>query len=267
VEKRLIARGLLAGAVGAVLAFVFARLFAEPVIGRAIAFEDGRTEVAHAQGVHEHGVELFTRGVQGNAGLGFGVLIFGIAMGALFAVLFCVAYGRAGEPARVTAPRALSIRLAAGAFIAVYLVPFVKYPPNPPAVGQADTIAARSGWYLVMVLASVVLAVAAAWLARRLAARLGAPAAGLAAAGAYVVLVAVVMLVLPAVHETPEPMRDPAGAIVSPGFPADVLYDFRLVSLGTQLVLWVTIGLVFSTLAGRLLGERAGTARAASIAA
>ena len=260
-EKRLIARGLLAGAVGAVLAFVVARVFAEPVIGRAIAFEDGRTEVAHAQGVHEHGVELFTRGVQGNAGLGFGVLIFGIAMGALFAVVFCVAYARSES----AAPRALSIGLAAGAFIAVYLVPFVKYPPNPPAVGQADTIGARTGWYLVMVLASVVLAIAAAWLARRLAARLGAWTAGLAAAGAYVVLIAVVMLVLPAVHETPEPMRDASGAIVYPGFPADVLYDFRLVSLGTQLVLWVTIGLVFSTLAGRLLGERAGTGRAASI--
>ncbi len=89
-EKRLIARGLLAGAAGAVLAFLFARLFAEPVIGRAIAFEDGRTEVEQASGVHEHGTELFTRGVQANAGLGFGVLLFGVAMGALFAVLFCL---------------------------------------------------------------------------------------------------------------------------------------------------------------------------------
>ena len=44
-------------------------------------------------GVHEHGAELFTRGVQANIGLGFGVLAFGVAMGALFAVVFCVAYG------------------------------------------------------------------------------------------------------------------------------------------------------------------------------
>jgi predicted cobalt transporter CbtA len=251
----------LAGAVAAALAFVFARLFAEPVIGRAIAFEEGRTEVAHAQGVHEHGAELFTRGVQGNAGLGFGVLIFGIAMGALFAVLFCRLYG-AYARVRNAGPRALSIRLAAGAFIVVYLVPFVKYPPNPPAVGQSDTIGARTGWYLVMVAASVVLAMAAVWLAGRLAARIGVWNAGLAAAGGYAVLVAAVMLVLPDVHETPEPMRDASGAIIYPGFPADVLYDFRLVSLGTQLVLWAAIGLVFATLAGRLLGERAGTGRA-----
>jgi predicted cobalt transporter CbtA len=263
VEKRLIARGLLAGAAGAVLAFAFARLFAEPVIGRAIAFEDGRTEAEQAQGVHEHGTELFTRGVQANAGLGFGVLVFGVAMGTLFAVLFCVMYGRVGG----VGPRVLSVLLATGALTAVYLVPFVKYPPNPPAVGQADTIGARTGWYLVAVLSSVVLAGAAVWLARRLTARLGGWNAWLLAAGTYLAVVAVVFVSLPNVAETPEPMRNASGVIIYPGFPADVLYEFRLLSLGTQLVLWMTIGLVFATLAGRLLGDRAETGRASSIAA
>ncbi len=256
-EKRLIGRGLLAGAFGAVLAFIFARLCAEPVIGRAIAFENGRIDVEDAHGVHEHGSELFTRGVQANAGLGFGVLIFGVAMGALFGVLFCVVYARAAARAKNPAPRALSALLAAGAFGAVYLVPFVKYPPNPPAVGQADTIGARTGWYLVMVLLSVVLAVTAVWLARRLAVRLGARNATLLAAGAYLAVIAVAMVALPTVNETPEPMRDASGAMVYPGFPADLLYEFRLLSLATQLVLWVTIGVVFATLAGRLLEERA----------
>ncbi|QUR69172.1 CbtA family protein [Mycobacterium spongiae] len=265
-EKRLIARGVLAGAMGAMLAFVFARLVAEPVIGRAIEFEDGRTEVAHAQGVHDHGIELFSRGVQANAGLGFGVLVFGVALGALFAVSFCLIYGVYGPTKGVTA-RALSIRLAAGAFAVVYLVPFVKYPPNPPAVGRADSIGSRTVWYLVMVLASVVLALGALWLAGRLAARLGAWNAGLTAVGAYVAVIAVVMVVLPTVSETPGPLRDASGVIIYRGFPADVLYDFRLVSLGTQAVLWATIGLVFGMLTGRLLGERADAGRAASIAA
>jgi predicted cobalt transporter CbtA len=263
VEKRLIARGLLAGLAGAVLAFAFARLCAEPVIGRAIAFEDGRTGAAEATGVHEHGAELFTRGVQANAGLGFGVLIFGVAMGALFAVLFCVVFVRV----RQIGPRALSALLAAAAFGAVCLVPFVKYPPNPPAVGQSDTIGMRTGWYLVTVLSSVTLAIAAVWLARRLTARFGPWYGRLLAAGAYLVAIAVVMMVLPSVDEAPQPLRDASGAIIYPGFPADVLYEFRLLSLGTQLVLWTTIGLVFATLAGRLLGERAGRRQPQSIAA
>ncbi|MGA7050221.1 MAG: CbtA family protein, partial [Mycobacterium sp.] len=209
-EKRLIARGFVAGAVAAVLAFLFARLFAEPVIGRAIAYEDGRTDAEDAHGVHEHGVELFTRGVQSNAGLGFGALIFGVAMGALFAVLFCIVYGRVGS----VGARVLSIRLAAGAFVSVYLVPFVKYPPNPPAVGQSDTIGMRTGWYLVMVLASALLAAAAVLLARRLSARFGGWNGRLIAAVIYVVVVAVVMALLPGVGETPEPMRDASGVII-----------------------------------------------------
>jgi predicted cobalt transporter CbtA len=194
---------------------------------------------------------LFTRGVQANAGLGFGVLLFGVAMGALFAVAFCVVYARA----KSHAPRLLSVQLAAVAFIAIYLVPFVKYPPNPPAVGQSDTIGERTGWYLVMVLISVVLAVAAVWLARRLVARFGTWNGGLLAGGAYLVVLAAVTVLLPTVDETPQPLRDAAGVITYPGFPADVLYEFRLVSLATQLVLWVTIGVVFATLAGRLLGD------------
>ncbi|ORJ55013.1 CbtA family protein [Mycobacterium simiae] len=266
-EKRLIARGLLAGAVGAALSFLFARLCAEPVIARAIAFEDGRTDAENAHGVHEHGAELFTRGVQANAGLGFGVLIFGLAMGALFAVLFCVVYARSAGQPESPEPRQLSLWLAAAAVVTVYLVPFVKYPPNPPAVGQSDTIGARTGWYLAMVLASVLLAVGAVWLARRLTDRIGAWNGRLLAAGAYLVGVAVVMVALPSVDETPEPLRDNSGAIIYPGFPADVLYEFRLLSLGAQLLLWLTIGLVFGALAGRLLGESAGGRRVSSTAA
>ncbi|OBG31156.1 CbtA family protein [Mycobacterium sp. E3198] len=251
-EKRLIGRGLLAGVFGAVLAFAFARLCAEPVIGCAIAFEDGRADALDAHGVHEHGAELFSRGVQSNAGLGFGVLIFGVAMGALFGVVFCVVYPRAGG----AAPHGLSLQLAGAAFVAVYLVPFLKYPPNPPAVGQSDTIGARTGWYLVTVLASVMLAIAAVWSARRLTARFGAWNGRLLAAGAYVAAVAVVLTVLPSTDETPQPVRDASGAILYPGFPADVLYEFRLLALATQLVLWATIGLVFATLVRRPLQER-----------
>ncbi|QLL07091.1 CbtA family protein [Mycobacterium vicinigordonae] len=245
-EQRLILRGLLAGVLGAMLAFVFARLFAEPVISRAVEFEEARAE--RAPGVHEHGAELFSRGVQGNAGLGFGVLLFGVALGALFAVLFGVVYPRSEN----TAPQLLSIRLAVGGFVAAYLVPFLKYPANPPAVGQADTIGSRTSWYLVLVLASVVLAIAAVRLSRRLRKRFGAFNAGCLAVAAYAAAVALIALVLPSVAETP------------PGFPADVLYEFRLVSLGTQLVLWVSIGLAFGVLAGQALN--AGDTQAPSTA-
>ena len=113
----------------------------------------------------------------------------------------------------------------------------------------------------------MVLGVAAVWLARGSRARFGAWNGRLLAAGGYVAAVAVVMVLLPNVDKTPGPLRDASGAIVYLGFPADVLYEFRLLSLAAQLVLWATIGVVFATLAGRLLGARAETGQASSIAA
>jgi predicted cobalt transporter CbtA len=242
-EKRIIARGLLAGAIGGVLAFLFARIFVEPVIDRAVVYEDGvgeAHEMAHVHGGHEHGVELFTRGVQANIGMGFGVLAFAVAMGALFAVGYCVAYGRVGN----LSPRLLSVLLGGGRFLSLYVVPFLKYPPNPPAVGLGETIRQRTLLYLLMVVASAALLVAAVHLGRRLAQRFGKWNAALIGAGSYVAAIAIVMLVLPTIDETPD------------HFPADALYDFRLYSLGTQLVLWTTVGLVFAPMAAKLLGER-----------
>jgi len=233
-EKKIILRGLLAGALGSVAAFVFARTFVEPVIDKAIGFEE-----AHAGG-HDHGVELFTRGVQANIGMGFGVLGFGVAMGALYAVAYCVAYGRVGA----VSSRLLSVLLAGAMFLSLYVVPFLKYPANPPAVSLEETIRQRTLLYLLMVVLSAALMIGAVWLGRSLVQTLGAWSATLSATAAYIVAVAVVMAVLPTVDETPE------------HFPADVLYEFRLYSLGTQLVMWAVIAVVFASTVERVLDEK-----------
>lgn len=244
-EKRIIARGLLAGAGGGVVAYLFARAFVEPPITRAVAFED-----AHSAG-HDEGVELFTRAVQDNIGMGFGVVAFGVAMGALFAVAFAVAYGRIGG----FGPRAFSITLAALAFGVIGLVPWLKYPPNPPATSLEETIRERSGLYLLMVVLSLCFAVGAVLLGRHLVRRYGAWSSTLIGTGAYVVAMAVVMLALPAVAETPG------------DFPADAFYDFRLYSMGTQFVMWATIGVVFASSTARLLDEASPAERARSLSA
>jgi predicted cobalt transporter CbtA len=253
-EKQIIGRGLLAGALAGVLAFVFARIFVEPVIDRAIGYEDGvgAAHEAMEHGAHEHGAEVFTRGIQANIGMGFGVLAFSVAMGALFAVVFAVTYGRVGN----VSARLLSVYVAGGMLLSLYVVPALKYPANPPAVSLDETIRQRTLLYLLMVVVSAALFVGAVYLGRRLAVRMGAWNATLAAAGSYIVVIAVVMLILPTIDETPGPLRDSAGKIIYEGFPADDLYQFRLFSLGTQVVMWATIGLVFATLASRFLDEK-----------
>ena len=253
-EKQIIGRGILAGALAGVLAFTFARIFVEPVIDRAIGYEDcvGAAHEAMEHGAHEHGAEVFARGIQANIGMGFGVLAFSVAMGALFAVVFAVTYGRVGN----VSARLLSVYVAGGMLLSLYVVPALKYPANPPAVSLDETIRQRTLLYLLMVVVSAALFVGAVYLGRRLAARMGPWNATLAAAGSYIVVIAVVMLILPTIDETPGPLRDSAGTIIYEGFPADDLYQFRLFSLGTQVVMWATIGLVFATLASRFLDEK-----------
>ena len=95
-----------------------------------------------------------------------------------------------------------------------------------------------------MIVISLLAAVAAWRIRRGLLDRRGGWNASLLAIGAYLVVIAVAQLILPAVHETPG------------GFPADVLYRFRLASLGVNLTLWSTIGLGFGAAAERLLMPR-----------
>jgi putative cobalt transporter subunit CbtA len=275
-EKKLILRGILAGAIGGLVAFVFARIFAEPQIARAIDYEAGRdaaqAAVDKAAGlpVDAGEAEVFSRAVQANLGIGIGVVLFGVAMGALFAVVYAVCLGRAGN----VRARTLALLVAGGGFLCLYLLPFIKYPANPPAIGHAETIGARSALYLVVVACSVVFLAAAVWWGSRLRARLGTWNATLLAGGAFVVAIGIVMAVLPSLGhlafnrqhfgnratETPLPLRDSTGAIVYPGFPADVLYSFRFYSVASQLLMWAVIGLVFAPLADRMLrtsqGER-----------
>ena len=271
-EKHLILRGIVAGAIGGVLAFVFGRIFAEPLIQQAIDYEEGRDTAQHAldnaAGVPPeaaHGAEVFSRTIQADVGIGVALILFGMAVGALFAVAYAICLGRTG---RIRA-RNLALLLAGGAFLSFYLVPFLKYPANPPAIGHEDTIGLRSGLYLLMVACSVLFLILTVWLGKRLQPRFGTGNATLIAGAVFIVATGIVMLILPSVGElaansqfhqateTPGPLTDPTGKIVFPGFPADLLYNFRLYSIGSQLILWSAIGLVFAPLAEQLIEPRA----------
>jgi predicted cobalt transporter CbtA len=236
----LLVRGMLVGLAAAVLALVFASLFGEPQVDSAIGFE----------GMHDHSgmnmsePEPVSRSVQSTIGLATAVGAYGLAFGGLFALGFAFAYGRLG---RLSA-RATAGVLALGSFVVVFLVPYLKYPANPPAVGQPDTIGSRTAWYFTMVLISLLAGIGATILARRLLARVGTWNAVLLGLLAYVVVVAAAAAVLPIVNEVPA------------DFPASVLWNFRIASLGTQLVLWTTIGLLFGVFTERRLrrvGDRA----------
>ena len=123
--------------------------------------------------------------------------------------------------------------LALMGFLAVYAVPILKYPANPPSIGNPDTIGLRTAIYFGMILLSLG-AMIAAWNVRnRLVDQLGAWNATLIGAAVYLVAVVIFALAMPPLNEVPE------------GFPAVVLWQFRMASLGAQAIMWTVLGLGF----------------------
>ncbi|MER6563096.1 CbtA family protein [Streptomyces sp. NPDC001027] len=245
--RNLLVRGMLAGLAAGVLALVVAYFLGEPNVDSAIGFEE-----SHAP-AHEHEVELVSRSLQSTAGLATGVLVYGVALGGIAALAYCFALGRVG---RFT-PRATALLLSGAALLTVYVVPFLKYPANPPAVGDHDTIAKRTTLYFLMMVLGVLLAVAAVIAGRRLAPRLGAWYATVVAVLGFTVVIGLAYAFLPSVNEVPT------------DFPAALLWRFRLSSLALQITMWAGFGLVFGELAERLLNPKpaaipAGTAVTAS---
>jgi hypothetical protein len=243
----LLARGLLVGLVAGLLCFVFLRVFGEPQVDHAISVEaqvdeakaKAAADEAKAKGMpmpqHEEEPELVSRSVQAGIGLLTGVLVYSTAFGGIFALAFGYAYGRMAD----LDPRSTATVLAAAGFIALYVVPNLKYPANPPSVGAPETIGLRTALYFSMIALSAAAMIACAWLRLQLVPRFGSWNAFLIAAGGYLVAVIVVALLLPPINEVPDV------------FPAATLWNFRIASAGAQLILWTTLGLLFGALTER----------------
>ena len=217
--RRLLKQGVLAGmAGGAALALVL-RLVGEGPIGRAVALEGGG------------GDGLFGRGAQQLGGM-VAAVVYGAALGAVFTV----AYVSLRHRLRAADDWRAAVAVAAAGFAAVFLLPFLKYPANPPAVGDPDTIGQRTALYLVAVGWSLV-ATWAGWRAWR--ALIGGGwsvhQAAPATLAVWVALATVGLAILPS---NPDPVDAPA----------TLIWQFRLATLGGAATFWTVVGMTFGWL-------------------
>lgn len=225
--RKYLSDGLVAGAAGGLAAALYLAIVVQPILGEAIAREE---PTGH---VHE---ELFSRSVQQIGGAA-GTVLYGALVGVILgAVLAMVRHRLRGDDWQ------RAVRVAATGFVTVLLVPFMKYPANPPGVGDPATVSRRTGLYLVFLALSVLAAWSGWRLARTLAARGRRPeSSAMAGVAAYLVAVAVAAAVLPG-----------TGNVVS--LPADLVWRFRLASIGGSALLMAVTGIV---LGWRLVGRRA----------
>ena len=200
-----------------------------------------RTPTGHDHETHTNAEApadtVVPRWLQASAGLLTGTIMAGVTLGGLVGVLTGLAAGRLGK----LGARGTALAVTGMGFVAIDVVPFVAYPPNPPSVGQPETIGQRTALYFILMAISVITATAAVLLGRRAANRWGSWYSSLAAVAGYLVAMTVVTALMPSYDEVPA------------GFPASLLYDFRLASFGTGLVLWAVIGVGLAELVSRLL--------------
>jgi predicted cobalt transporter CbtA len=236
----LLVRGMLAGAIAGLLVFALARWIGEPQVERAIAFE---TSMNQAKGEAPE-PEIVSRKTQSNLGLLTATVVDGTAVGGIFALVFAVALGRLP----LASPRALSALLAGLGFVAIALVPALKYPPNPPSVGNPETIGARTAAFFLMMIFSVAWMVLAVQIVRRWHTRVSGWNSLFLAATFFVIATAAASHFLPDFDEVPST------------FPVTLMWKFRVAALEMQLLLWGVLGFLFGWLADKDIGTP--TARA-----
>jgi hypothetical protein len=195
--KWFILRGLAAGAAGGAAAALFLRFVTEKKIDAALEFED-----ATGIGLPPGDPAKFSRGTQEWGGMA-AALIYGALLGIVLSIVIAAIHHRLA--ARNEFERAWKV--AAAAFIALVLIPGLKYPPNPPTVGDPDTIGDRSLQFMLLMLASVLVVLGAWWLWSQLTANgwHGAPRF-VVGAGAFAIAVTILFVAFP---ESPDPIVPP----------------------------------------------------------
>jgi len=235
--KAFLGRGALAGMAGGLAAAMYQWIVTEDQIRIALEIE-----AANSSG---HGEEMFSRGTQVVGGM-LAAGIYGIFLGLIFGFT-CAVLWRA-LPGRSAFAR--SSRMALVAFVAWVLVPALKYPANPPAVGDADTVGQRTTSYLGLMALSLLFAYLAWVLWSRLTDRGldGAPRFA-AVAGAYLAAIAVAYVVFPA---NPDSLDAPA----------NLIWHFRIDSLAGNALLWLVMGTAFGYLGDRVPRRQAAPLQA-----
>ncbi|MDP3892519.1 CbtA family protein [Nocardioides sp.] len=232
----LVRRGVAAGAAAGALGAIYLWLVVEPVIERALVIEEARGGHSHgADGAHE-GAAVVSRGVQVAGGLATTVVV-----AILFGVVFAIVFARVRHHLPAATDHGRSVVLAALAFGIAALLPALKIPANPPAVGDPDTVGRRTLIYLLVLLLGLAVTLGAFTLDRVLRARRLEPDTRVTAvAGAAVLAVVLILLLVPG---SPD--------VVPDDVPATLLWEFRVVALGQLVVLWGALGLAFGLLVSR----------------
>jgi predicted cobalt transporter CbtA len=220
-----IAITLLAGAISGTLLAIINLGIVEPYIDEAINIENqnaiAQGEVINPQESNDY--RLWQKSGEIAAGT-----TLGISLGALFGIVFALT--RNSIPGSNDKKKALI--LAGVMLLVIYIVPALKYPANPPAVGDPETIYHRESLYITLLTISGFSALGLAFLYRMLGDK---KAKQIVVPVIYIGIIAAAFMILP-----PNPDEITA--------PMDLVMGFRIASGLTMSAFWGLLGLILGAL-------------------
>ena len=230
---------LLSGCSAGVIHGLVNLVLVEPYLDKAIGIENQHMFASgDAKDTPQFWAEYYSYRAWQKGGQLLAGAILGTAVGALFGIVF--GYARNTLPGNSFAKKALA--LAAIMWITLYLIPFAKYPANPPTVGDPETILLRQMLYVSFIAISGFGALGFYQVFRRLKSKKYVAILG------YAGFIATVFMVMP---QNPDAVTAPM----------DLVNGFRVASLVGVSAFWLSVGLILGALWQKLQPDRVKQAK------
>ena len=211
--------GALAGLVHGTINFALV----EPYLDQAIGLEN---ESLFASGEAEDTLEFWAEyesyRIWQKSGQVLAGVILGLAMGSLFGIVY--ALSRNSLPGKTDVTK--SVILAGVMWLTIYIIPFLKYPANPPTVGDGETVMLRAILYVSFIALSGIGVVIFYKLSQKL--QNNKKYFGLFG---YVIFITILFFVMP---ENPDEITAPM----------NLVNEFRLMSVLGVSSFWLSVGLI-----------------------
>ena len=211
---------------GAIAGFVHGTInfaLVEPYLDQAIGLEN---ESLFASGEAEDNLEFWAEyesyRIWQKSGQVLAGVILGLAMGSLFGIVY--ALSRNSLPGKTDVTK--SVILAGVMWLTIYIIPFLKYPANPPTVGDGETVMLRAILYVSFIALSGIGVVIFYKLSQKL--QNNKKYFGLFG---YVIFITILFFVMP---ENPDEITAPM----------NLVNEFRLMSVFGVSSFWISVGLI-----------------------
>lgn len=217
---------IISGAISGTILGIMNLAIVEPVLDKAIGNEI-QNEVSEGNTIDEQEIQSY-RIWQKTGQIAAGIVL-GISLGALLGISFI--FGKKILPGSNNQKKVMA--LVGIIWLVIFLIPMLKYPANPPTVGDPDTIYERQNLYVTFTMISGFIALGLAFLYERIDGR---------PLRKFVIISIIYSGMIGGVFITMPNNPDQIFA------PIELVEEFRLASGFTMSIFWLVLGITFGSM-------------------